>query len=80
MASALESPLTFIFAREAAVPAVARLAPVAVAFVVADKELGFARVVIRDGRAFAFSLSLAVVVRVVRVTRRVYERRRVVNY
>ena len=39
--------------------------------VAAVKEPGFARVEIREGRALAFSLSLAVAVRVVRVTRRV---------
>jgi hypothetical protein len=62
-----------IFARDAAVPAVARLEPPVIVAVAAVNDAGLARVEIREGRALAFSVSLNVAVRVVRVTRRVYE-------
>jgi hypothetical protein len=68
-----------IFARDAAVPAVARLDPPVVVAVAAVKDPGFARVETREGRALTFSLSLDVAVRVVRVARRVYDMNMVVN-
>jgi hypothetical protein len=57
-----------ILALEAAVGAVARVDPpvTLVATAAAFTESGFARVLIREGRAFAFSLSLSAVARVVR--------------
>jgi hypothetical protein len=60
-------------ALEAAVAAVARVRPLAtpefVAVRTAAEARGFPRVAMREGRALAFSLSLAAVVRIARVVR-----------
>ena len=68
----MESPLVLVFAREKAVVPVARLTIPYVAPLLLEEDEGFARVLIREGRAFAFSASLAVAVRVFRNARRVY--------
>jgi hypothetical protein len=61
------------FALEAAVAAVARVSPLValelVAAVAALAVAGLERVAIREGRALAFSLSLAIALRVARVVR-----------
>jgi hypothetical protein len=70
----LASPPVPALALDAAVAAVARVMPpglLVVAAPVPAFDGGFAREVSREGRALAFSLSLSVAVRVVRVTRRV---------